>query len=63
MYNMTHGVRVCEKDGENSSIGDKLKNIITFRTKVDGDLMKRGSVWLRVRNYCIRILTPFVSNF
>jgi len=61
--NYPHGVQVDEKDRENSYIGDKLKEIITFSTKVDGDLMKKVFVWLRVSNYCIRILTPLVSNF
>jgi hypothetical protein len=56
-------VRVNGKDGRSSYIGDKMKKIITFSTKVDGDLMKRISVWLKVRNYCIRALFNLVSNF
>jgi hypothetical protein len=56
-------VRVNGKDGKSSYIGDKMKKIITFSTKADGDLMKRISVWLKVRNYCIRALINPVINF
>ncbi|GAJ01914.1 unnamed protein product [marine sediment metagenome] len=31
--------------------------------EADGDLIKRISGWLKVRNYCIRALINPVSNF